>query len=356
MKNLLLISNRVMHYRVSVYNYFHRRFREHGYELYVRADVLQGENENDIEFDFSEIPFRFSAYRKEIIKLRPKAVILFLHLKDPITLPLVHWLKIKGIPVIYWTHGMNLSNPGSRISRILHSYMHTVADRILLYSESGKEHVSSSHSKKVFVANNTLNFEDFPPIKESREELKARLNIPFRRVALAVGRMEVGGGRKKINHLVHAFKEINDDGFGLLIIGSGVDEDNRQGSGEGNILYMGPIHDPLTVNRIFKLADLFCLPGFLGLGLNQAFYWGLPVVTEEGIHPPEYDYLQDGRNGYVVPENDVQALKNRILELLRNDELREQMSRYAREDIQTHASIEGMFMGFKRCIDSVVTD
>src|SRR3954463_11036456 len=81
-KRVLLISNRVMHYRVSVYNYFWRHFREHGWDFVVLANELQRQNQNERQFEFIEIPFQFSRYRAEIERLKPDAVILFLHLKD----------------------------------------------------------------------------------------------------------------------------------------------------------------------------------------------------------------------------------------------------------------------------------
>src|SRR6266699_6863792 len=56
---ILLVSNQVMHYRVSVYNYFHRRFRELGFEFSVIADCLQKQNKRPLEFEFCELPFNF---------------------------------------------------------------------------------------------------------------------------------------------------------------------------------------------------------------------------------------------------------------------------------------------------------
>ena len=100
MRRVLLISNRVMHYRVSIYNYFHARFREVDWEFIVRSNELQKENPYPLRFDFKEIPFKFKSYKKEIEKIQPDAVILFLHLKDTIIWPLMAWLKIKGIPIV----------------------------------------------------------------------------------------------------------------------------------------------------------------------------------------------------------------------------------------------------------------
>jgi glycosyltransferase involved in cell wall biosynthesis len=342
-----------MHYRVAVYNYLHRRFAQSGVELVVRASSLQPENENRIDFDLAEIPFKFSLYRDEINRLKPQAVILFLHIKDPITLPLVHWLRLKGIPSIYWTHGGNLSDPGNRLSAMMHRYMHQVCNRVLLYSEDQMGLVRRGLHHKVFVANNTLNFEEFPEITGSPEEIKQDLGIPFKKVVLAVGRMEIGGGRKKIDRLVDIFGTMEGTEHGLVVVGSGVSQEIRARMNPENTIFMGPVHDPETINRVFFASDVFCLPGFMGLGLNQAFHWGLPVVTEAGVHPPEFGYLEDGVNGYVVPENDVEALKGRLVSLLENDETRKRMSENAKQVSREEASMERMFSGFDKCVRSL---
>ena len=102
MKKVLLVSNKVFHYRVSNYNYFTRRFRENGWEFVVRANELERQNPFPLEFNFQEMPFNFFHYKREIERIRPDVVIVFLHLKNTIIWPLMHWLRIKGIPVVYW--------------------------------------------------------------------------------------------------------------------------------------------------------------------------------------------------------------------------------------------------------------
>ena len=97
-RKVLLVSNLVMHYRVSVYNYFHRRFRESGLEFSVIADRLQEENRKHLEFDFQQLPFDFLKYRKAVLDLKPAVVILFLNMKNSITWPLAHWMKARRIP------------------------------------------------------------------------------------------------------------------------------------------------------------------------------------------------------------------------------------------------------------------
>src|SRR5579862_6184512 len=188
-KRVLLISNRVMHYRVSVYNYFWRGFREHGWDFVVLSNELQRQNQNACQFELIERPFDFFAYRAEIRRLRPDAVILFLHLKDGILWPLIHWLKFAGIPVALWTKARNLDDPDNRIRNAFFDYLHFVSDALILYTASLTRFIAERQRKKTFIANNTINFEDFPAIHESKEEIKRDLGIPFQKIVLFVGRI-----------------------------------------------------------------------------------------------------------------------------------------------------------------------
>jgi glycosyltransferase involved in cell wall biosynthesis len=349
MKKVLLVSNKVFHYRVSNYNYFARRFREHGWEFVVRSNELEKQNPFPLEFDFKEMPFNFFHYKREIERIRPDVVIMFLRLKDVIIWPLMHWLRLKGIPVVYWNKGINLEvkNPGLRNNFFY--YIHSLSNALILYSKNEIKDIRPKNRDKVFIAGNTVNFESFPDISETKEEIKREFGIPFEKVVLFVGRMR---SVKKVEHLIQVFNALDEPGLGCVIVGDAMAYKIPDLIKRDNILYLGEIHDPhnIRISKLFKASDLFCIPGDVGLGLNQAFYWGLPVVTEEGLQPPEIHYLTNGRNGFIVPENDIDELKDKIMLLLRDDELRDQFSRNAREVILNEASIENMFRGFLDCV------
>jgi glycosyltransferase involved in cell wall biosynthesis len=352
-RRLLLVSNRVMHYRVSVYNYFWRRFRENGWDFSVLADQLQRQNQNPLCFDFKEMPFRFGDYKREIQKLQPEAVILFLHLKDKILWPLVHWLKLKKIPVIFWTKTRNLDDADNFLKNVLFNYVMRLSEGLILYTEPLLANVPKNSRRKSFAANNTVNSEDFPEILESKEDIKRELGLPFKKIVLFSGRIAEEGNRKKVDHLIEIFRDLPRDDIGLVIVGSGMPENFKQRLNPKNTRYLGEVHDPenRAISRIFKMADICSIPGHVGLGLNQAFHWGLPMVTEEGLQPPEIFYLQNGRNGFIVPEDDVAALKEKLLFLADNEAVLQQFSQNARADIRAHGSIEGMFQGFQQCVN-----
>ncbi len=356
MKKVLLISNRVMHYRVSIYNYFYKKFKEDGWELLVRSNQLQRQNPYPLKFDYREIVFSFSKYTKEIKEIKPDCVILFLHQRDKIYWPLMHWLKLQRIPIIYWNKAKDYDAPENRVKNFLFHYLQTLSDGIILYSEMESEHIRNYNRKKVFIAPNTINHKEYPEIRESKEEIKKTLGIPFEKVVLAVGRMGVGGGRKRIDRLIEIFRDIELKNVGLVLVGSGMEEKLAMRMNSMNTIYLGEVHDSenIQISRIFKMADVFSIPGHVGLGLNQAFFWGLPVVTMAGDQPPEIHYLEDGRNGFLLRENDMNSLKETIVLLLEDDTLRLRMSENARNDLQEKASIDRMFDGFKDCVQFVV--
>jgi glycosyltransferase involved in cell wall biosynthesis len=354
MRRLLLISNKVMHYRVSIYNYFYDEFQKDQWDLIIRSNELDSQNPYILKFDYKEVDFHFKNYISEINEIKPDVVILFLHLKDYILWPLVHWLKLKKIPIVFWTKGMNLDKPNDWFSLSLYRYLHRLFDKLILYSEYELRFINQKYHPKITVANNAINSSDFPVINESKSKIKKQFNIDFNKIVLFVGRMGIAGGRKKVHHLIEVFNELDRDDIGLIIVGSGLNEELKDRLNENNIRYLGEIHDAenIQISKIFKMSDIYCVPGHVGLGLNQAMYWGLPVITEKGKQPPEFNYLVNNHNGFIVGENDLSQLKERILFLLDNDDIRETFSRNAREYILKNASVKNMFNGFKNCIDS----
>lgn len=355
-KRVLLVSNTVMHYRVPVYNEFHGRFAELGYQFSVLTNRLQPQNTNRLEFDLQELDFNFTQYRRAISKIDPDVVILFLHLKEAMLWPLIHWLRWRSTPFAFWTKGGNWDEAQSRFRFEAFNYVHRLADGLILYSADCRKFIRPSLHGKTFVANNTINFKEFPEITASKEEIRREFDIPFAKSVIFIGRMDIGGGRKRVDHLIDIFARLDRTDIGLLLVGSGMPPELMQRINRANTRCLGEVHDArqVQISKLCKLADVCAIPGHVGLGINQAFYWGLPVVTEDTGQPPEIGYLKPGKNGFIVPPNDLDALQERLLYLLDNDDVRAEFSRHARADILREASIENMFKGFKDCVESMM--
>jgi len=144
--------------------------------------------------------------------------------------------------------------------------------------------------------------------------------------------------------MFRAFELLNRSDVGLILVGP--DSDGiLQNVHSDNIYKLGPIYGDEMLD-LLSAADVFCLPGAIGLSIVDAFYCGLPIVTEDGDVSPEIMYLKDGINGFVVQRGNVHQLAAKIEILLDDDKLRETFSRAAKNEISTNGHIDNLCRGF----------
>lgn len=352
-KKVLLISNKVFHYRVPIYNYLAREFAKEGIQFFLLTNEVQSESPYAIQFDYEVLEYSFFDYKKHVENIQPDVVIFFMNLKDWVMWPLSYYLGFKNIPFIKWGHGVNLEDPDNPLKKLFFNNIHNRCSAILIYSPNEKKFFSKKNQHKISVANNTLNFEVLSEIKESGEQLKSKFGIPFKKVVLFVGRIQK---RKKLDYLINIFRNKQKQDCGLVIVGPGIEPEQQQIVEESeNIIYLGPLYKENEINSLFKLSDVFSIPGANGLGLNQALYWGLPVVTMEGWHGPEVYYLKDGYNGFLTKPT-VQDLEEKIFYLLKNEEVLASFSENARKTMAEEGHIKSMFLGFKKAVEYALSN
>ncbi|MDQ7030856.1 MAG: glycosyltransferase [Ardenticatenia bacterium] len=90
-----------------------------------------------------------------------------------------------------------------------------------------------------------------------------------------------------------------------------------------------------------------------GLVINEAFNQGVPVIATDAVGAAAGGLVQDGVNGFVVPERDSLALARALRRILDDPDLRQQLSRNARCIIAGWDN-ERMVMGFRRAIEYVI--
>ena len=81
-----------------------------------------------------------------------------------------------------------------------------------------------------------------------------------------------------------------------------------------------------------RMADIFVIPGRVGLAVLDSFAAGLPLFTTDiAIHGPEASYLIDGYNGRKTAHR-VPAYADAVVEMLKSpsllERLRQSASRY----------------------------
>ncbi len=145
-------------------------------------------------------------------------------------------------------------------------------------------------------------------------------------------------------------------GFTLVILGNGPQREHVElmATRERYIRYLGP-----RIGRekalALKLADVFLLPGAVGLAILDSFAAGLPLLTTElATHGPEVGYLSHGNNGWITPHR-PEAYAEATIRILQDPD-RMQRLREAATASGHQYSIENMVENFRQgivaCLES----
>ena len=339
---LLINQEKVPHYRVPVYNYLSKYLKEANYHLAVISGGIQDANPHPIQFRFEEFSLSFLRIMKFMLKFRPDVVIFWVNLKCLYLFPILILTKVMRKKAIYWGHGRDLLDDRARLKNLAYALQHTICDAIILYAEYLKKYVSTRFHYKVFVANNTLNTDGYAPLGlDSRDRILSRYGIETRMNIICMGRMQK---RKRLKDLFKAFEIIDNGQYGLILVGPDSDGILREFE-RNNVYKLGPIYGEEAL-KLLEAADVCCIPGAVGLSIVDAFYSGLPIVTEEGEISPEIMYLKNGINGFIVPKGNVKELAVKLSLLLTNNDLRAEFSRAAKSEIALNGHIDVMCKGF----------
>jgi alpha-maltose-1-phosphate synthase len=193
-----------------------------------------------------------------------------------------------------------------------------LADVILVGSEYAKDTMvrCGIESSRIAIVQYGADIEQFKP--------RGRTDADRFRV-LFVGQLSQ---RKGIKYLLQAVKELAIPQLELVLVGGIV------GSGYGLVRYrdcfthVGNVSH-VSVHKYFQDASLFVYPSLhegSAIAIYEALASGLPVITTANSG----SVVRDGSEGFIVPIRDIESIKDRILLLYEDRDLREQMSQNAR--------------------------
>lgn len=338
-KKILLIhtSNVLLHYRVAIYNYFSRRFKQEGFDFHVITDKFQDDNPHPVNFNLHITESNFLSILKKYKELSPQILISFNSLSDFSVFPTLAYHKFLNKKLIFWGHGINLEKP--KRNRFLYDLWHKFSDAIILYSPNEIKYISEGNRNKVFVAINTLDLSIVDTNYDKKIFKKYNIKTSFN--VIFVGRIEKN---KKLDDLIKAFNLINNSEIGLIIVGD--DKHNLIPKKlPNNIYYLGPVYKN-ELHSLLEHSNIFCIPGHVGLGIVDAFFHSLPIITQDVIHAPEICYLKDGINGFLLKEASKEELSKTIINLFEDPQKVNKMGKAAKQTIMNEGSIEKMFYGF----------
>ena len=176
-----------------------------------------------------------------------------------------------------------------------------------------------------------------------------------RKTVLFVGRLAEKKGAK---YLIKAMKHVE---AGLVIVGDGPEKEKlmKLAAPLGDkVSFVGPKNkDQLA--EMYASCDVFCIPSVvakdgdkdgLPVALIEAMASGAPVVGTRigGIG----EIIEDGENGFLVPDRDARSLAEKLNVILKDDALAAKMSIQSRK-IAGDYDFEAIGLQYKEMFDSM---
>ena len=272
-------------------------------------------------------------------------------LKEKWNIPMIH---------MYHTLGIMKNRVAQSLAEIEGDYRITgekevldAATRIIASTQAEHQQLTSLYGAdpdKLVVIPPGVDTSHFYPIRA--DEAKAVIGIPPKdRMLLFVGRIE---RLKGVETLIRAIAHMREMGVlgkcphYLAIIGGEPDRPSEDLNTEMNrlqklcgelgigdlVVFLGKRNQNL-LPYYYSAAELLILPSHyesFGMVALEAMACGIPVVASEvgGLAL----LVQDGLNGYSVPEGDPIALGNKLTELIRDNDLRKKLGQQANQYAQ----------------------
>jgi glycosyltransferase involved in cell wall biosynthesis len=275
--------------------------------------------------------------------------------------------KLKRIPLIHVELGSRhtvLANP--MVDKTSKAYDHTLGALVV---RSASKVVCSSHAAEDFlkhlgvkgqiavIPTAGVDTSVFSDSKRPAGELrKAEIGLGGSLVVTSVCRLIYAKG---IQDLISAFPRIKQKvpNVRVLIVGDGpyrsrLEELARKTDPDG-ILFLGQLGHQ-DVARVFAMTDVLVHPSYsealIALPVLEAGAMGVPSVTTDagGVR----EVIEDGKTGLIVRTGNPDDLAERVVQLLQDRQLREEIGRRIQELVTGKYSFEGIVSAYSAEIES----
>jgi phosphatidyl-myo-inositol alpha-mannosyltransferase len=203
-------------------------------------------------------------------------------------------------------------------------------DEFTAASEGAAEYVSTLTDASISIITNGIDLEVYKEPADFHDHRRHK-------TILYVGRLE---GRKGVNYLIRAFKQLtkDDPNVSLVIAGNGPDREKLESLVEelkaDNVSFLGFVSDQQKLELLHS-ADLFCAPAVygecFGIVLVEAMASGLVIVAGDN---PGYAGVMKGLGALsLVDPHRIEDFARRLKLLLFESALRQLWRDWAREEI-----------------------
>ena len=242
-----------------------------------------------------------------------------------------------------------------------HKYFYIRADKIIAVSNELKEVIKMQYKvpeEKLVVIPNGIDINKFKPINV--EDLRRELSLGGKKAILSVGAVHRQKGfHLLLNILPEILKEEKD--VKLVIVGSGPYLENLKNIAlklgvSKNVLFIGSVsHEKLV--KYYNLANIFAFPTLryegLPLVVPEAMACEKPVITSRIGGIPTA--IENGKDGFLIEPGNLKELRERILEVLGDEELARKLGENARKKVLERFSLDRMVEDTIKVYDAVTS-
>lgn len=259
----------------------------------------------------------------------------------------------KGIPTLYQSVLLNEDTPSGIVTERLGKLKIWCLKKftvIVPISETLTEDYLKFgfRSAQVHTLMNSVDTDLFHPVESEAKKRELRSKYALSegvKILLFVGSVIE---RKGVDILIDAFIKAQSTYEDLRLVIVGASNKNENPSiNEGfihhlkttldvaglrdKVIFMGLVQDHEQLTEIYQASDIFVFPSRnegLGNVVLEAMACGLPVIVSR--LPVLIKVIQDRENGYCIPLNDAEALRNALIDLIHNPQLADKISQAAR--------------------------
>jgi glycosyltransferase involved in cell wall biosynthesis/2-polyprenyl-3-methyl-5-hydroxy-6-metoxy-1,4-benzoquinol methylase len=302
---------------------------------------------------------------------RRKSDVIISSIDGKFALPVAYLAaRLKGVPFLLWTGiWSSVETPFHRLIFPITRYLYRHADAVLAYGEHVKKYLIAQGvlPDRIFVARHSVDNEWYARTVSDAQKaaVRARIGVSSdQKIVLSLGRLEAVKG---IRYLIEAFAEDMPADAKLVVAGEGserssLEEMARSRCGPGRVVFLGYVPVEAAV-ELYSIAEAFVIPSITtpavkelwGLVVNEAFNQGVPVIATDAVGAAAGGLVQDGFNGFIVPERDAVGMRRALEHILCDEALRGKLSAGAKASVQQW-NHEEMAETFMRAVNFALQD
>ena len=124
---------------------------------------------------------------------------------------------------------------------------------------------------------------------------------------------------------------------------------------EKNVIFAGAIYEEINLAPYFLISDIFLYPGYIGLSLVHAQWYGLPVITHNNHlrHAPEFSLLIDNFNSIQYIEHNQNDLNNKLYLLFKDRDKIDAMKKNSIKHVQQNWTFSNSVKNYINAIKSI---